>query len=80
MLIGAEPADRLGIARSPGWARVLPIVPRLVGASEHVRERLPLIERELRAAGTSYWAWVVEMSLGGEPARFARPERLATSR
>ena len=35
-----------------------------------------VIERELRSAGAEYWTWVVDMSLRGEPARFARPERL----
>jgi hypothetical protein len=79
MLLGDEPADRLGIARSPTWARVLSLVPPLVRVSEHARKALPAIERELRTAGAEYWTWVVEMSLGGEPARFARPERLGGS-
>jgi hypothetical protein len=76
MLIGDEAADGLGIAAAPGWAAVLPIVPRLVGAAERLRERVPALERPLRAAGAGYWSWVVEASLRGEPARFARPARL----
>jgi hypothetical protein len=77
MLIGDENADRLGIARAPGWARALRVVPPLVGACERVRTGVPALERELRTAGAAYWAWVVEMSLQGEPAQFARPDRLA---
>src|SRR5690606_21361233 len=77
MLIGDVPADRLGLTPAPVWAKLLPIVPQLVGAGERVRERLPALERELRTLGAGYWAWVVETSLGGEPARFVRPERLA---
>lgn len=76
MLVGDEAADRLGIMRAPGWGRALSIVPRVVSVSELVRKRLPSIERELRAAGSDYWAWVVEASLRGEPARFVRPDRL----
>ncbi|HVI04079.1 MAG TPA: oxygenase MpaB family protein [Enhygromyxa sp.] len=76
MLLGDEPADQLGIARAPGWARALSFVPPLVNVSERARKRVPVIERELRSAGADYWAWVVDMSLRGEPARFARPERL----
>lgn len=76
MLLGDDAADRLGIARAPGWARALSFVPRLVDVSERARKRVPVIERELRSAGAEYWAWVVDMSLRGEPARFARPERL----
>ena len=76
MLLGDEPANQLGIARAPGWARALSFVPPLVNISERARKRVPVIERELRSAGADYWAWVVDMSLRGEPARFARPERL----
>ncbi|MFO7564946.1 MAG: oxygenase MpaB family protein [Enhygromyxa sp.] len=76
MLIGDAAADRLAIARAPGWERALRLLPVIVGASERVRRRIPAVERELRAAGAGYWAWVVETALGGEPARFARPERL----
>jgi hypothetical protein len=78
MLVGDDTADQLGIAGAPGWSKVLRLVPPLVGACEHVRAGVPAIERELRTAGAAYWAWVVEMSLAGEPARFARPERLAS--
>jgi hypothetical protein len=76
MLIGDHAADRLGLASTPGWTIALRLLPPIIGASERLRERLPALERELRAAGAHYWAWVVETSLGGEPARFARPERL----
>jgi hypothetical protein len=76
MLIGGEAAERLGIAPAPAWEWVLQLLPSIVSASERVRERVPAIERELRTAGARYWAWVVEASLGGKPASFARPERL----
>jgi hypothetical protein len=78
MLIGSEVADSLGITRAPIWGTVLPLVPVVVGASERARERIPALEQRMRAAGADYWAWVVEMSLRGEPAQFARPDRLAT--
>jgi hypothetical protein len=78
MLIGDEVADALGIERALGWGTVLPLVPIVVGASEQVRTRVPAIEQQLRAAGAHYWAWVVEASLRGQPAQFARPDRLAT--
>jgi hypothetical protein len=77
MLIGDEAADALAIERARVWEAVLPLVPIVVGASERVRERVPALEQRMRMIGTDYWAWVVEMSLRGEPARFARPDRLA---
>jgi hypothetical protein len=77
MLIGDRVADQLSIDRAPVWSALLPVVPRVVGASEWVRARVPGLEGQLRTAGARYWAWVVEMSLAGEPARFARPDRLA---
>ncbi|PRP90705.1 Latex clearing protein precursor [Enhygromyxa salina] len=76
MLMGHEVADQLGIDRAPLWSFVLPIVPRVVSSGERLRERVPAVETQLRAFGAAYWAWVVEMSLGGRPARFARPETL----
>ena len=80
MLIGPENADALAIAPAPGWARVLPLVCAGVAASEHLRVRLPALERRLRMAGVSYWSWVVETSLAGRPASFARPEQLGGAR
>jgi hypothetical protein len=76
-LVGDEVADALGIERARGWGTVLGLVPIVIGASERLRERAPALEHRLRRAGTGYWDWVVEMSLRGEPARFARPDRLA---
>jgi hypothetical protein len=78
MLIGNEVADAMGIERAPVWGTVLPLVPIVVGVSERARERVPALEQRMRSAGANYWAWVVEMSLRGEPAQFARPDRLAT--
>lgn len=78
MLIGDEVADALGIERAPIWGAALPLVPIVVGAGERVREHVPALEQRLRKAGADYWSWVVEMSLRGEPAQFARPDRLAT--
>jgi hypothetical protein len=77
MLIGDEVADALGIERARGWGMVLPVLPIVLSATERVRVRAPALEQRLRAAGAGYWAWVVEMSLRGEPAQFARPDRLA---
>jgi len=76
MFIGDEIADQLDIDRARGWSAVLPIVPRLVGLSEQLRVRVPALETPLREAGARYWAWIVGHSLRGEPARFARPDRL----
>ncbi|KIG12657.1 hypothetical protein DB30_01145 [Enhygromyxa salina] len=78
MLIGDEVADQLGIAHAPVWSLLLPVVPELVGASEWARARVPGVETQLRRAGARYWAWVVELSLQGDPARFARPTRLSS--
>jgi hypothetical protein len=78
MLIGDDAADALGIERALVWETVLPLVPIVVGVSERARERAPALEQRMRMAGADYWAWVVEMSLRGEPAQFARPDRLAT--
>ncbi|PRQ06820.1 oxygenase MpaB family protein [Enhygromyxa salina] len=80
MLIGDEVADQLGIDRAPVWSRLLPVIPNVVGASEWARVHVPELEGPLRRAGAKYWAWVVEMSLRGEPARFARPDQLAGAR
>jgi hypothetical protein len=77
MLVGDEVADALGIEHARGWGTVLPLLPIVVGASERVRERVPALEQRLRKAGADYWSWVVEMSLRGEPAQFARPDHLA---
>lgn len=79
MLIGDGVADTLGIEHARVWELVLPLVPRIVGASEWARVRAPALEQRLRTAGAHYWAWVVEASLRGEPARFARPDRLAAT-
>jgi hypothetical protein len=76
MFIGDEIADQLAIDRAWGWSAVLPIVPRVVGLSEQLRVRVPGLETLLREAGVRYWAWIVGLSLRGEPARFARPDRL----
>jgi hypothetical protein len=78
MLIGHEAADALGIEHAPVWGTVLPLLPIVVGASERARERVPALEQRMRVAGAGYWAWVVEASLRGDPAQFARPDRLAT--
>jgi hypothetical protein len=78
MLIGDEVADELGLEPAPGWARALKLVPPLIGLGERVRTRVPALERRLRIAGVGYWAWAVEASLRGDPARFARPDQLAT--
>ncbi len=76
MLLGDAKAESLGIGPAPIWARLLPVVPRVVGAGEQLRLRLPGVEQRLRAAGADYWSWLVEASLGDRPARFARPARL----
>jgi hypothetical protein len=75
-LIGDQSADALGLDSAPGWARVLPIVPRIVSAGERIRIRVPALERGIRKVGAEYWDWVIEASLAGEPAQFARPEQL----
>ena len=80
MLIGDEIAEQLGIEPAPLWSLVLPALPRVVGASEWARVHVPGLEGQLRRAGARYWAWVVDMSLRGKPARFARPDRLAGAR
>lgn len=78
MFIGDDMADQLDIERAPGWSAILPIVPRVVGLSEQLRVRLPALEVPLRRAGTRYWAWIVGLSLRGDPARFARPDHLGS--
>lgn len=78
-LIGEDPADQLGIPRAPRWERGLEVVPVVVGAVERVRMAVPAVDRELRGLGRRYWAWVVDASLRGKPAEFARPQRLASS-
>jgi hypothetical protein len=72
--------EQLGIEPAPLWSLVLPALPRVVGASEWARVRVPGLEGQLRRAGARYWAWVVDMSLRGKPARFARPDHLAGAR
>lgn len=76
MLVGDETADGLGLGRSRAWQLALPWVPRVIGIGEQLRVRVPALERQLRARGVAYWAWVVEVSLGGKPAEFGRPVRL----
>jgi hypothetical protein len=76
-LIGDDVADSLGIPRAPGWDRGLEAVPMVVGAIERVRLAVPAVEHELRGLGRRYWTWVVDASLRGKPADFARPQRLA---
>jgi hypothetical protein len=78
-LVGEDAADQLGIPRAPGWERGLEVVPVVVGAVERVRLAVPAVDRELRGLGRRYWAWVVDASLRGKPAEFARPQRLAGS-
>jgi hypothetical protein len=77
MLIGDDAADQLGLAPTPGWSRALQVVPPVIAASERLRTRVPALEPRLRQLGAGYWRWIVEATLAGDPARFARPQRLA---
>ena len=78
MLVGDEVADELAIAPEPGWRRALAAVPVLVDGFERMRGRVPALDQRARSLGRRYWSFVVRVSLGDKPARFARPERLAT--
>ncbi len=79
MLIGDSVADALAIDHARAWELLLPLVPKIVGATERVRAHVPALEQRLRVAGARYWEWVVDASLRGEPARFARPDHLAAT-
>ena len=77
MLIGDVVADQLGVDQAPVLSTLLPAVPKTIATVEQVRQVVPAIVESQRELGRRYWTWVEEVSLGGRPARFARPQGLA---
>lgn len=75
-LVGDELADALGLARDGHrhWALGVRTVLRLL---EHARRGVPPVNDLVRLLGSRYWDFTVKRGLGGVPARYELPERLA---
>ncbi len=75
-LIGDELADALGLTRDGHrhWALGLRATLRLL---ESARRGVPRINDFVQLLGSRYWDFTVSQGLGGVPARYELPERLA---
>jgi ER-bound oxygenase mpaB/B'/Rubber oxygenase, catalytic domain len=75
-LIGDELADALGLERDAHrhWALGVRTTLRLL---ESARRGVPRINDWVHVLGTRYWDFTVNQGLGGVPARYELPERLA---
>ena len=75
-LLGDELADQLGVERTR-WRLTVPLLKRVIGAAETLRDRVPGVDRTALTTGTRYWDRVVEVGLAGATAEFKLPDRLA---
>jgi hypothetical protein len=75
-LIGDELADALGLTRDSHrhWAAGVRITLRLL---ETARRGVPRVNDFVRILGSRYWDFTVRQGLGGVPARYELPDRLA---
>jgi ER-bound oxygenase mpaB/B'/Rubber oxygenase, catalytic domain len=75
-LIGDEMADALGLSRDGHrhWALGVRATLRLL---ESARRGVPRLNDWVQLVGTRYWDFTVSQGLGGVPARYELPERLA---
>lgn len=75
-LIGDEMADALGLDRDAHrhWALGVRTTLRLL---ESARRGVPRLNDWVQLVGTRYWDFTVNQGLGGVPARYELPERLA---
>jgi len=75
-LIGDEMADALGLGRDAHrhWALGVRATLRLL---ESARRGVPRLNDWVQLVGTRYWDFTVNQGLGGVPARYELPERLA---
>ena len=77
-LLGEEVADALGVERTKMRIAV-PVLKRVVGVAERLRESVSVMDRTALVTGTRYWDRVVEIGLAGATAEFGLPERLAAA-
>lgn len=75
-LVGDELADGLGLSRDGHrhWALGVRATLRLL---ESARRGVPRVNDWVQLIGTRYWDFTVNQGLGGVPARYELPERLA---
>ena len=76
LLLDDRAADQLALERNPRWSAVMRGVRGAVRLLERARLRSPALERRLRVHGLRHWQRLVEFSLHGRPARYARPAGL----
>jgi hypothetical protein len=77
-LLGDEMADALGIPRTPA-SLLLPLLRGVSTAADTLRRRLPLARRAAPELGERYWDRMITVGLGGRPADFRPPERIAAA-
>jgi hypothetical protein len=75
-LIGDELADALGVRRDPHRHLALGVRTTL-RVLESARRRVPHVNELVRRLGSRYWEATVRQGLGGVPARYDLPVRLA---
>ena len=75
-LLGAQLADDLAIPED-GPALATSLLYNTLAGLDRARASLPALDRLAARAGRRYWAAVVAMGLGDQPAEFAPPTRLA---
>jgi hypothetical protein len=75
-MIGDELADALGLTRDSHrhWAAGVRMTLRLL---ETARRGVPRVNDFVRTLGSRYWDFTVRQGLGGVPARYELPDRLA---
>ncbi len=75
-LLGKDLADQLAIPDER-----LPLAPTILSGAlaglDRARARVPALDRLAARAGRRYWDGVIALGLGGMPAQFAPPDRLA---